>query len=42
MEAPGIEAKKYYHTDSYVYYIKYKDYNDKEYHKSGTFYLLME
>lgn len=38
----GIEAKKYYHTDSYVYYIKYKDYNDKEYHKSGTFYLLME
>lgn len=38
----GKDAKRYYHTDSYVYFIKYKDYKDKEYRKSGTFYLLME
>ncbi len=38
----GKDAKRYYHTDSYVYYIKYADYEGKEYRKSGTFYLLME
>jgi len=38
----GKDAKKYYHTDYYVYTIKYADYKDKEYSKSGTFYLMME
>jgi len=38
----GKDAKKYYHTDSYVYYIKYVDYLDNVYRKSGTFYLMME
>jgi len=38
----GKDAKKYYHTDYYVYTIKYADYKDKEYSKTGTFYLLME
>ncbi|MBO7571044.1 MAG: gliding motility-associated C-terminal domain-containing protein [Bacteroidales bacterium] len=38
----GKDAKKYYHTDSYVYKIRYADYKDKEYSKTGTFYLLME
>ncbi|MBR4584671.1 MAG: gliding motility-associated C-terminal domain-containing protein, partial [Bacteroidales bacterium] len=38
----GKDAKRYYHTDYYVYKIRYADYKDKEYSKSGTFYLLME
>ena len=38
----GKDAKKYYHTDYYVYTIKYADYKDKEYSKSGTFFLMME
>jgi len=38
----GKDAKKYYHTDYYVYTIKYADYKDKEYKKTGVFYLLME
>ena len=38
----GKDAKRYYHTDYYVYKIKYTDYKDKEYSKTGTFYLLME
>lgn len=38
----GKDAKKYYHTDYYVYTIKYADYKDKEYSKSGTFFLIME
>ncbi|MBO7134500.1 MAG: gliding motility-associated C-terminal domain-containing protein [Bacteroidales bacterium] len=38
----GKDAKKYYHTDYYVYKIRYADYKDKEYSKTGTFYLLME
>ncbi len=38
----GKDAKRYYHTDYYVYKLRYADYKDKEYSKSGTFYLLME
>ncbi len=38
----GKDAKEYYHTDYYVYKIKYVDYKDKEYSQTGTFYLLME
>ena len=38
----GKDAKRYYHTDYYIYTIKYADYKDKEYSKSGTFYLIME
>lgn len=38
----GKDAKTYYHTDYYIYKIKYADYKDKEYSKTGTFFLLME
>ncbi|MCF0205943.1 MAG: gliding motility-associated C-terminal domain-containing protein, partial [Bacteroidales bacterium] len=38
----GRESKQYYHTDYYIYTVKYLDYKDKEYRKTGTFYLLME
>lgn len=38
----GKDAKNYYHTDYYIYRIRYADYKEKEYSKTGVFYLLME